>query len=75
MSLWTQRTRTPRARASRLALRRPARDSSRAVTRQPRLAKNTLSRPSPQPSSSTRAPRGRRRLTRLANEDGAVPHT
>src|SRR5262249_49094101 len=38
-----------------------------------RLAKNTQSRPSPHPSSSTRAPRGSSALTFPANAEGAVP--
>jgi hypothetical protein len=53
-------------------LESPARAMSTPVTNA-HSAKKTLSRPSPQPRSSTRAPAGSRALTCRASEDASVP--
>jgi hypothetical protein len=68
----TQHTWTP-PRASRRAFSRPAAERSTPVTSQPSVAKKTLSRPSPQPSSRTCAPARSKALTRPAKADRCAP--
>src|SRR2546422_7063331 len=70
---WTQSTFTPRSFARRSALRRPATEISTPLTSKPWAAKKTLSRPSPHPRSSTRAPGGKSAASCLAKAEGSVP--
>src|SRR5262245_221023 len=69
----THEARTPRSAASRAAFRSPSTDSSRPTTAWPRSARNTLSRPSPPPRSSTRARDGSRLAISRASDEAPVP--